>query len=165
MALGGCSTDGRNVSVVGDSITVLSKEELAREFAGADLEIEAVLGLSVVGGVPAIQRAVERHDNTIIVALGTNNLVDGWDQADADEVALVIRLVDARHTLWVIPSNDDGSLLEAVQAAGIRAIRWDQHVRPEWLREDGVHPNEVGQAAIAALEALSVDQLDDVAGP
>ena len=158
LALGGCSADGRNVSVVGDSITVLSQEELSRELVGADLEIDAVLGLSFATGAAAIQHAAERRDTTVIVALGTNNLVDGWDQRDADEVVFVLGLVDAKHTLWVIPSNDDGHLLEAVQAAGIRAIRWDQHVRPEWLQPDGVHPNQAGQAALAELVASAMDR-------
>jgi hypothetical protein len=157
VALGGCSADGRNVSIVGDSITVLSQEELARELVSADLEIDAVLGLTVASGAPAIQQAAERRDTTVIVALGTNNLVDGWDQRDADEVAFVIGLLDAEHTLWVIPSNDDGHLLQAVQGAGIRAIRWDQHVRPEWLEPDGVHPNRAGQAAFAELVASATD--------
>lgn len=184
----GCSLfdDGtdREVVLVGDSITDMSRDQLDDHLDGWDVEVEAVPGLLIADQQEAIERLVEGSPEAVVVNLGTNDVLDGHplDQSVAD-LAAMLDVAGQVPCAFVVTINehifqlgrDDGwndaaislnvELRALAEERGIGVIDWSARVGEELeagepdgpVTTDTVHPTDHGIALLVDLydEALS----------
>lgn len=168
--LASCShDDGPRVMVVGDSVTVLSKQELQREFDWvSDLDVRATSGLRTDELLPGALRGAAEEPDIGIFLPGYNDVLQ--DRVDDPALADMVDLsADLPCSVWLLLPTDGGYSSKAV-------ARWNDRVRSltaehpnvstsdEWKRLveaspdftfvkeiDAVHPNKDGQRALAKV--------------
>lgn len=168
---------GDPVAMVGDSITVLIGDDL--DGGVADWKVEAVIGATAAEMVPAGEGLASDSPTQAVLNLGTN---DALTQVPAqDAVAALDTLVgafdgtDCTHLVTlstVLP--DEGSppapqtataINEWIRARAdaddrLRIVDWNARLvgegGAELLEDDRIHPNETGQAELAAMIEQSV---------
>lgn len=172
---------GPKVAVVGDSIT-----------AHSEAEVMASLGAyaRAVGGVPSmtmaaalddrVRPAVTTQPDVLVVELGLNDALDGWDSSDLPTLEKMLSLLDgASCVVWVTPSAlapsyydhaGPGTMQE--RAAAFKASllkRLPKHpnqrladfsvtelANPAWFDADHLHHSPAGRQAYADFVAQSV---------
>jgi lysophospholipase L1-like esterase len=153
------------VNIIGDSITAKSKDKITLD--DFDLFIYAVFGISIEEQLPAIEAAIARSPNVLVIQLGGNDM-GHWGPSIVAEVNQILDdAADLDCVRWVnlggaIPNLAEMNNLLADQAASrdnFAVIDWAQAAadHPEWLELDGVHPSDPdGEVGFAALVAESV---------
>jgi lysophospholipase L1-like esterase len=172
---------GPRVAVVGDSIT-----------AHAETEVTAALGAyaRAVGGVPSmtmaaalderVRPAVTTQPDVLVVELGLNDALDGWDSTDLPTLEKMMALLDgAECVVWVTPSalapsyyDHAGPGTLQARAAAFKASlqkRLPKHpnqrladfsvtelANPAWFDADHLHHTPAGHQAYADFVAQSV---------
>ena len=179
--LGGCGwfddDPGDRVLVVGDSVTVLSREQLGEELDWADdLDIRATKGLRSDELLPGARAGVEAGPSSAVWLPGYNDVLqDRVEQAPIDEMMDLADEVPC--SVWltlptdgVYPAAVAQRWNERVRAAA--EGRDDLHVVDDWERlvenspeftftieADALHPNADGQAALARVMSDSLREL------
>lgn len=184
----GCSLfdDGtdREVVLIGDSITDMSRDQLDDHLDGWDVEVEAVPGLLIADQQDAIERLVEGSPQAVVVNLGTNDVLDGHPlERSMADLAAMLDVAGQVPCAFVVTINehifqlgrDDGwndaaislnvELRALAEERGIGVIDWSARVGEELeagepngpVTTDTVHPTEHGIALLVDLydEALS----------
>ena len=162
--------DLRGIACIGDSVMLGASPALRQVLP--DAYIDAEVSRYVGGGLEVAQRfaAGGRLGHVVILALGTNGPIAGADRYTVQTEALLDYLGSRRRIFWVNvyaphlawqQTNND--YLAAMPAAhpNVTVIDWYHEVKdhPEWLSEDGIHPNDEGCAAYAALVRRTVAEV------
>ncbi len=147
--------DGRDVTVVGDSVALGSAPALAKALPG--IAIDAEVGRQFQDGVDRVESLARqgRLRDYVVVALGTNGAVPG------DEVDRLLAAVDGRPVVMVTPFGDrswmEGSQRAVRDAAhgndAVLLADWQRAVErdPSVLGPDGIHPDEQGMTVFARV--------------
>jgi lysophospholipase L1-like esterase len=171
----GWATQGRPLTVVGDSLSVLARTPIrgALGDAGWDVLIDAFPGRTTADQIPALTYAAADARRAVIIELGTNDAIQVTKgQLDQDAVLATIGqaldLFPERCVVWVVPGRDPeatGSRVGEVIAHELQdqaARRPNLHLadfgavleeHPEYLLDDQVHFTDEGSQALAELMA------------
>lgn len=172
----------RSVLVVGDSLLKAAAPHLRVNLfiAGADeVTIVAMNGSTI--GWAANQIVRNSGHDVVVIAAGTNNVVDGWNDDDIDHTERALRMVStARCPIWVGPTAwrhplEDGvrrtrvdptslvallELYDQLEDARIHVADWDvlAPALGELHEPDGIHHGGQGSAAYARFITATVVQ-------
>ena len=144
-----------------------SSDALRNELPG--VYIDAKVSRYVGAGLDIAKRMDEegRLGDVVLVGLGTNGPITGYYEHETND--LINYLGANRHIFWInvyCPDLDwqtsNNRYLEqlAKEHHNITIIDWYGAVskHPEWLGEDGVHPNDKGVEAYATLVRDSIER-------
>jgi hypothetical protein len=173
--------NSRTVPVVGDSITVYSRNDISRGLKGAyHAEVTALIGQRIDQMLPALRNAVQKDPFAVIENLGTNDALQGRKHPDwkSGFTRMVALLAPARcvvlTTINTLP-NGSPSAVPSVASDINRAIAEAAASHPnfhvaDWnaavhgadgarlLVDDQVHPSGPGQLVLAALYRSALDR-------
>ena len=147
---------------IGDSVMLGSSGRI-RELLPA-CYVDAEVSRYVGGGLDAAKafEAQGRLGNLVVIALGTNGPIAGYERYEVQTRQLLEYLGDSRHIFWVNvycphltwqETNNNYIKKLAAEHGNVHEVDWygliSQH--PEWLTEDGIHPNSEGRVQYAKL--------------
>ena len=154
--------DITGVACIGDSVMLGSSDELRQALPAC--YIDAEVSRYVGGGIQAAKdmEAQGRLGNIVVIALGTNGPIGGQERYDVQTRGLLAALGPTRHIFWVnvyCPElkwqNTNNACIEKIAAAhsNVTVVDWYSLIarHPEWLGDDGVHPNDEGTLQYAKL--------------
>jgi lysophospholipase L1-like esterase len=163
---------GREVVVIGDSITVASAPQIVAGAPGidADVTVLAEVGRRIAVGQPPApgtdvlaEVLADSDPDLVVVALGTND-VGKYDTIEeyAAQIEELVDLLPADQPLvWIntyLSGTPEGSakfnaaLLETLSDRGAASIgRWSSIAQRDGMLSDGVHPSEDGTQEFANL--------------
>lgn len=169
---------GERVLIVGDSVTVISDEELVAAFDWTDhLDVQGRVGFRTGQLVPVALQAVQKDKPEILVVLtGYNDLLQAVDAEKALGQMMDIA-ASVRCAVWVLlplksnyPAADAEDINEVVQ--DLAADHPSVHVTGEWrdvvdglrgpdpnpelISGDHIHPTPAGSARLAEIEQAAV---------
>ena len=176
---------GPDVAVLGDSITVVSNDQI-KDALGRDYhpDIAAVLGITAGEMVPAAQTAAQKNPEQVVIELGSNDVLkkDPLDQAAQHLRDLVAQFPKAKcvHLVTINSHMTDAGKPVAPRAGLLNAaivqikasdpridlIDWNgavsdamaAHGGKETLTSDTVHPNGDGAKVLATLIRAGLDR-------
>lgn len=155
---------------VGDSVMLGSSGRI-RELLPA-CYVDAEVSRYVGGGLDAAKafEAQGRLGNLVVIALGTNGPIAGYERYEVQTRQLLEYLGDSRHIFWVNvycphltwqETNNNYIKKLAAEHGNLHEVDWhgliSQH--PEWLTEDGIHPNSEGRVQYAKLIHDRIEQV------
>ncbi|MEH0111181.1 acyltransferase family protein [Tersicoccus sp. MR15.9] len=154
---------GRDVTVIGDSVTVASTAALERDLRGA--VIDASVGRSMNDAADAARRLAEqgRLGRTVVVSLATNDefshdrVTELLDVLGPDRRLVLVTGFAPDRVYWT--AEADRSLREAVaDDPRITVADWQAAVatHTDWLASDGIHPTPRGQQLYADVISRAV---------
>lgn len=159
------------VTVVGDSITAMSTNQIAAALSpDYRASVAGWIGTYISSWVlliPEIVAALPRHD--WIIELGTNDARVGSDLAWASDLAR--ELHPLRHQRCIILTTVNpriGSLAVAINKAleaevstkpNFHLLDWGnaEWKNPTWLQRDGIHPTPAGSTELASLYVAALN--------
>lgn len=156
------AVDLSGVACIGDSVMLGSSGELRKVLLGCiiDAEVSRYVG----GGLDAAKEmaAQGRLGKNVVIALGTNGPIAGYEKYEVQTRALLEYLGPDRYIFWVNvycpelswqQTNNDYLVSMAKDHPNVTIVDWYGLVskHPEWLGGDGIHPNDEGTAAYAKL--------------
>lgn len=154
--------DLSGVACIGDSVMLGSSGELRKVLPGCiiDAEVSRYVG----GGLDAAKQmdAQGRLGKNVVIALGTNGPIAGYEKYEVQTRALLEYLGPDRNIFWVNvycpelswqQTNNDYLANMVKDHPNVTIVDWygliSQHT--DWLGGDGIHPNDEGTAAYAKL--------------
>lgn len=155
---------------IGDSVMLGSSGRI-RELLPA-CYVDAEVSRYVGGGLDAAKafEAQGRLGNLVVIALGTNGPIAGYERYEVQTKQLLEYLGDSRHIFWVNvycphltwqETNNNYIKKLAAEHGNVHEVDWygliSQH--PEWLTEDGIHPNSEGRVQYAKLIHDRIEQV------
>lgn len=155
---------------IGDSVMLGSSGRI-RELLPA-CYVDAEVSRYVGGGLDAAKafEAQGRLGNLVVIALGTNGPIAGYERYEVQTRQLLEYLGDSRHIFWVNvycphltwqETNNNYIKKLAAEHGNVHEVDWygliSQH--PEWLTEDGIHPNSEGRVQYAKLIHDMIEQV------
>lgn len=155
---------------IGDSVMLGSSGRI-RELLPA-CYVDAEVSRYVGGGLDAAKafEAQGRLGNLVVIALGTNGPIAGYERYEVQTRQLLEYLGDSRHIFWVNvycphltwqETNNNYIKKLAAEHGNVHEVDWygliSQH--PEWLTEDGIHPNSEGRVQYAKLIHDRIEQV------
>lgn len=164
------------VACVGDSVLLGASLALRQEMP--DCYIDAEVSRYVGGGIEAFDNLASHGmmGDVVLVALGTNGPIAGAERYEEQTRALMKYLGPKRRIFWVniyAPHLDwqdtNNAYLQrmAKEYPNLTVIDWyslaSRH--PEWLTEDGVHPDDTGAAEYARLVCRTMAGVLSGGGP
>ena len=162
--------DLSGVVCIGDSVMLGSSGRI-REVLPA-CYVDAEVSRYVGGGLDAAKafEAQGRLGNLVVIALGTNGPIAGYERYEVQTRQLLEYLGNSRHIFWVNvycphltwqETNNNYIKKLASEHGNVHEIDWysliSQH--PEWLTEDGIHPNSEGRVQYAKLIRDRIEQV------
>ena len=155
---------------IGDSVMLGSSGRI-RELLPA-CYVDAEVSRYVGGGLEAAKafEAQGRLGNLVVIALGTNGPIAGYERYEVQTRQLLDYLGNSRHIFWVNvycphltwqETNNNYIKKLAAEHGNVHEVDWygliSQH--PEWLTEDGIHPNSEGRVQYAKLIHDRIEQV------
>ena len=155
---------------IGDSVMLGSSGRI-RELLPA-CYVDAEVSRYVGGGLDAAKafEAQGRLGNLVVIALGTNGPIAGYERYEVQTRQLLDYLGNSRHIFWVNvycphltwqETNNNYIKKMAAEHGNVHEVDWygliSQH--PEWLTEDGIHPNSEGRVQYAKLIHDRIEQV------
>ena len=155
---------------IGDSVMLGSSGRI-RELLPA-CYVDAEVSRYVGGGLDAAKvfEAQGRLGNLVVIALGTNGPIAGYERYEVQTRQLLDYLGNSRHIFWVNvycphltwqETNNNYIKKLAAEHGNVHEVDWygliSQH--PEWLTEDGIHPNSEGRVQYAKLIHDMIEQV------
>ena len=155
---------------IGDSVMLGSSGRI-RELLPA-CYVDAEVSRYVGGGLDAAKafEAQGRLGNLVVIALGTNGPIAGYERYEVQTRQLLDYLGNSRHIFWVNvycphltwqETNNNYIKKMAAEHGNLHEVDWygliSQH--PEWLTEDGIHPNSEGRVQYAKLIHDRIEQV------
>lgn len=149
-----------SIACIGDSVMLGSAKALKEAFPNCYIDAKVS---RYVGAGTDVARSMNDNGHlgdTVLIALGTNGPLDG--QYEGDTERLLSYLGKDRHIYWVnvyCPNTSwqesNNTYLEKLSDAhsNVTIIDWKGPVskHPEWLAEDGIHPNPTGAKEYAHI--------------
>lgn len=156
-----------DVAAIGDSVMLGASDSLRKQLPG--IYIDAKVSRYVGAGLSIAQKmnSEARLGKVVLIGLGTNGPITGYYEPDTK--ALIKYLGKDREIFWVNVygpnlewQNTNNRYLEklAEENSNITIIDWYSLIskHPEWLAEDGIHPNNKGVEAYAKLVRESMQK-------
>lgn len=164
---------GPKVFLVGDSLTAEAADLITSRLRAGGDRVAGVWehGQPTAWAAEELEEQVEADaPDVAIVAIGTNDWLDGFNEDDREAVADTVELLHrAGCGVWVVPavvrfpegrpperSDVAQQTVEDVEAAAaahddVHVARWDEVAaeHPEWYLRDGVHHTPEGSIAFA----------------
>ena len=151
------------VLMIGDSIMLGASEDLLNELPGAT--IDAVQNRMVVSAIEVGKEHIANGDlnKTVVISLGTNGRITKdtarkiMDTFGPDTSVFWVNLF-GRTVLWRDEANQN--LIDISQEyPNLTVIDWCSLIKdhPEWLWQDGEHPNVEGAKIFAQLVRESIE--------
>ena len=153
------------MTAVGDSVLVAGAEKM-EEYIGEGLYISAEVGRQAVQ-VPKIlrdRRAAGGLGSIVILQIGANGYV-----TDEDMTAIMAELKDVRAVILInvrVPrewekANNAAFAAAAKRYPNVALLDWygTSAGHPEYLKDDGVHPYQVGREVYAKLIQAKIQAL------
>lgn len=155
---------------IGDSVMLGSSGRI-REVLPA-CYVDAEVSRYVGGGLEAAKafESQGKLGNLVVIALGTNGPIAGYERYEVQTRQLLEYLGNERHIFWVNvycphltwqETNNSYIKKLAAEHGNVHEIDWygliSQH--PEWLTEDGIHPNSEGRVQYARLIHDRIEQV------
>jgi hypothetical protein len=157
----------RDITIVGDSISVGAKEEYKAVMPLDEVTVVATSGIKLEGQRKAITKAIASNPDVLVIELGTND-VPGYQPEFLDVIDEVLAETDAVPCVrWVtvyVPKSEQAvaaindHLHEAVDShPNLQLVDWFSIVQddPSLLSDDGLHPNPAGHEFLARAVATS----------
>lgn len=147
--------DGRNIVMIGDSVTLGSAPELVEAMPG--MAVEAEVGKQFGAGVDRVERLARagKLRDYVVVALGTNGAVRD------DDVERLVAAAGDRPLVLVTPYGDRPWMRGSQEALRRAAERHPSVVIADWqdavnrdpgvLGSDGIHPRPSGVGTFVAV--------------
>ena len=147
---------------IGDSVMLGSSSNLYEQLPNA--YIDAEISRYVGGGAEVAESLIERNmmSDIVVISLGTNGPIAGQERYEVQSRQLLNALGPNRQIFWVnvyCPEltwqNTNNEYIQEVAAGhpNVSVVDWygliSQH--PDWLMEDGIHPNTEGARQYATL--------------
>ena len=173
------STAGRNVVMIGDSITVGSAPglEATAELLGVKLTIYAEVGRRITvgrnpaAGIEVIADVLDEGGvpDLFVIALGTNDIgkYASQDEYEAQINRLLELVPDVTPVAWINTylrddPNDsaqfNAALIATLESRGNATIaKWSSIASADGILEDGVHPSDDGRAQFAELVSGEIE--------
>lgn len=176
------SRSGDSVALVGDSITVLSRDTFERELKDYKLEFQAKMGARSTDMVGPATELAATKPTQVVINLGTNDALRRTAPAETKEqLTKIVGLFPDADCIHFVNINthitDDGDprkaeaeqvnaiIDEVADKAGADVIDWDGIVAPT-VGDDGkssiiadtVHPKDVGEAKLANAIGDALDR-------
>ncbi len=165
---------GDRVLIVGDSVTYQSRADLKKDFAWAgELDIKAVSGLRTDELLPAAKEGVSHDPSSAAFMPGYNDVLQSYvDQAKLPEMMDLAAEVPC--SVWLLIPTHGVYSQQTAEAWNARVRQEAEahdnvHVVDDWAnlvdnspgytlvkKEDAVHPNLKGRAAIARVMSASI---------
>lgn len=156
-----------HVAAIGDSVMLGSSDSLRKELPGIYIDAKVSRYVGAGEGIAKKMQSEGRLGNVVLIGLGTNGPISGYYESDTK--ALLKYLGDKRQIFWVnvyCPGlewqNSNNKYLEELAKThkNIKIIDWYSLIskHPEWLAEDGIHPNDEGVKAYAQLVRTSMEK-------
>ena len=159
----------QTVTVVGDSITVLSSSKIQRVLGrNFSPDIHAVIGTTMANWAPFIESAVQSQPSgDWVVDLGTNDTNDNnaaytpyWNSDFTNEVNMLsgqqcVILVTVSPRISSAAMQLDGAMRQAVAThPNFHLLNWGEieFENPQWVFPDHIHPTPRGAVELAKLE-------------
>lgn len=149
------------VACIGDSVMLGSSGELHKTLKNSYIDAEVS---RYVGGGLEVAKQMQANGmlgNVVVIALGTNGPIAGYEKYESQTRALLAFLKD-KQIFWVNvycpklswqDTNNAYIQKMAQEHSNVTVVDWygliSQH--PDWLSKDGIHPNEQGVKAYAKL--------------
>jgi hypothetical protein len=171
--------DGREVVVIGDSLTVAAAPQIVAGAAGIDADVTVLaevgrritFGLEPPSGTDVLAEVLADSDpDLVVVALGTNDIGKfGTIEEYAAEVGeLVDLLPEDQPLVWINTYHSrlrdesaalNAAVLETLSERGTATIgRWSSIAqRDGMLRQDGYHPSDDGTQEFAELVVNEIE--------
>lgn len=168
--------EGQQVAIVGDSITVLSANQIEVALARQHTDIEARMGATVGDMVPYAEPLAAPPPRQVVINLGTNDALHGTSLAEtSDDLTRMVALFPRAECIHLVTVNthmhpeDGGVTAQRAKAvndvigrfvdadARIDTIDWDGIVARSLddsgtsplISPDTVHPTPDGSAVLA----------------
>jgi lysophospholipase L1-like esterase len=170
---------GRDVVVIGDSITVASAPLIVAAASGIDVDVTVLaevgrritVGSSPPAGTDVLGEVLDEQDpDLVVVALGTNDIgkYNSIDEYAAQIQDLVEMVPGDTPLVWIntyLEDDPDSSaefnaaLIEELRERGTATIgRWSSIAQRGGMLSDGIHPSEDGNQEFAALVIDEIEQ-------
>jgi GDSL-like Lipase/Acylhydrolase family len=186
LALGACAGAGAleidpsagsapvRVSVIGDSITFLSRHDISKALAGGHVQADVVgrIGHTAAEVRSDVQAAARRQPDVVVLELGTNDVTRGVDLASFARTMTAYREAFPHAcVLATTVSSHRGSTRLDTGGAAVNdwlmhnftyVIDWNtrefaaRQAGNDMVPVDDVHPNPAGQAVLAELDVAGV---------
>lgn len=149
------STDGADVFLVGDSLSVGAKAQLEKALPGADIDAKG--GRQYSEGLKILQQKKPKA-KTVVMALGTNGPFSQKDIDDTLEAAGDARVVLTTVAGPKVSAASSVNPLVEANADKVTVADWATLVaqHPDYVGGDGIHHSEAGKAAFASMLADAV---------
>lgn len=169
---------GQQTAVVGDSITAHAEPQLRAALDGDERAIAGVPSMRMSAALnDRVRPAVATDPDVLVIELGLNDALDGWDSSDLPTLEAMLKMLDdARCVVWVTPSalapsyyDHQGPGTMQARAAKFKASlvkRLPKHPNqrladfstlqlqhPEWFGPDHLHHTPAGHQAYADFVA------------
>lgn len=154
--------DLSGIVLIGDSILLGSAHSVREALPGC--YIDAEVSRYVGGGIDVARRFAAEGllGNVVVIALGTNGPIAGYERYEEQTRALLDYLGPARRIFWVNvycpglswqQTNNDYIKKMAASHPNVTEVDWYSLIseHPDWLASDGVHPEVEGCRAYAKL--------------
>ena len=147
---------------IGDSVMLGSSSDLYEQLPNAYIDAETCR--YVGGGAEVAESLVEQNlmSDIVVVSLGTNGPIAGQERYEVQSRQLLNALGPNRQVFWVNvycpeltwqDTNNEYIQQVAAEHPNVSVVDWygliSQH--PEWLTEDGIHPDTEGAKQYAML--------------
>jgi peptidoglycan/LPS O-acetylase OafA/YrhL/lysophospholipase L1-like esterase len=155
----------KGVTIIGDSVTLDASPELKKQFPEAVINAKESRHIGDELDWVKAQRKKHRLGQTVVVSLGTNG------ELYSQKVEALLKVLGkTRSVFWVNvygPSLDwtdaNNQYLQqlAEKHSNVTVIDWNSELsgHPEWLWEDGIHPNPDGSKAYAKTIYQAIEQV------
>lgn len=156
---------GKNVTVIGDSVTLACKNSLEEAFPGA------VVDGKVSRALPSVFTLLEDYRNSgklgeyVVVGLATNSAIAPdqlqklLDDLNPKQRLVLVTAFGSARTTWIEPSNEVIRAFAAEHPDRVQVANWDKLIadHTDNLAGDQVHPDGVGAGYYteAVKEALA----------
>jgi peptidoglycan/LPS O-acetylase OafA/YrhL len=147
---------------IGDSVMLGAAKDLQQVLPNC--YINAEVSRYVGGGIPVAKELEEQGKlgNLVVLALGTNGPIAGQERYEEQTKQLLELLGPTRHIFWVNvygpdlewqDTNNNYIAKLAAEHSNVAVIDWYSLVapHPDWLADDGIHPNGQGTGQYAKL--------------
>jgi len=173
---------GQTVAVVGDSITAHSAKEIATALAPYRRSVVGVPSIAMPEALGRLVKpAVSTDPAVLVVELGLNDALDGWDSSDLPALEATLKALDpADCVVWITPTALSPSYYDHLGPGTMQARAnafkaslkkrlpkhpnvhladpsADQLAHPEWYDADRMHHSPAGRTAYAAFVAEAVE--------
>ncbi|MBT1161317.1 acetyltransferase [Bifidobacterium sp. SO1] len=147
--------DGKNVTVIGDSVTVGASPSLSKLLPGVVVDAQVSRSVLKGPGIVSTLKAQGQLRKYVVISLNTNS------ETNAEELDAIVNAAGDGHVFVLVTAYGDRSWIPlanqatfdyaSAHAGNVTVADWNAAIgaHPEWLGADGIHPGAQGQELYA----------------